>query len=240
MSNAAASPLSDLLIVGGRTRLAQALYAASSEAGLRAFVVYSSPAERAALLALYPDTALVGSAARPSPSPSVCIVICVFGLVHPAPPDIELHSGRLVREGRLLSELLAVSGDRIHVVLVSTVIALIPPRDRAYYAAFKNLAEAAVAAALRDGSRGRMSVVYPGRLVERRGVSRPVNALATPYVELARRLVHIAVSGRPVARVVGFDARLWIAVKVVQVLLCALLPSGRSMPVQSRDGLPRA
>ncbi|MDO9316075.1 MAG: hypothetical protein Q7T97_16185 [Burkholderiaceae bacterium] len=226
--------------MGGKTRLAQALYAASSRAGHRTFVAYGgTPAERASLLALYPESALVDGTERAGTVQPKCIVVCALGLAHPAQPDIDRHMERLAWDSRLLSTLVSNSRDRIHVILVSTVIALVPPRDRAYYAAFKNLAEAVVAASLRDSVGSRMSVLYPGRLVERCGFSRIADLFATPYGSLARRLVAIASADKPVARVVGLDARLWVLAKAVRTLVGAVSPNCGVTPVQARDGLPR-
>ena len=126
----------------------------------------------------------------------------------------------------------------VHVVLVSTVVALAPSRDRAYYAGFKNLAEVAVADAFRGLAWARLSVVHPGHL----SASPPASLagrLATPYAALARLLLKMSGSSTASSRVVGLDARLWLFTRMLFLLSCALAPGWRSMPIPQRDGLLR-
>lgn len=243
-SRSAASPAAsdsrssapDILILGGKTRLAQAVFAESIRAGRRPRVVCRRLAERDELMALYPDEVVVDDS-RYSSSRAICIIVCALGLVHPARPDVALHLQNFQDDLRRLSNLAGGAGGDVHIVLVSTVIALIPSRDRAYYAGLKNLTEAAIAALLRDLTSVRLSVVYPGRLVDRRvGLA---DMLATPYPVLASTLVKMAGSSGASSRVVGLDARLWLLARVGRVLACAVGPTFPSTPLHLRDGLPR-
>ena len=127
----------------------------------------------------------------------------------------------------------------VHVVLVSTVVALAPSRDRAYYSGFKNLAEVAVADAFRGLAWARLSVVHPGHPSASSSSASLTGRLATPYAALARLLLKMSGSSTASSRVVGLDARLWLFTRMLFLLSCALAPGWRSMPIPQRDGLLR-
>ena len=231
----------DMMLLGGRSRLAQALFAACVEQRIPVQVLYRSPEERASLLARYPASALFDAWSVPEGAAgSRCLVVCSHGLAHPARPDIATQFGGFERETSELRRVIDLVGPAPHVVLVSTAVALAPPRDRAYYAAFKNLSEAATAFLLCSVPAARLSVVYPGQLAERRRWTGLRALLATPYAALAQRLIRVARKGGPASCVVGLDARLWLlsrAAGLAQAALFSHLPTG---PLQLRDGLPRA
>jgi hypothetical protein len=196
----------------------------------------ASAADRAALRKHYPDDAIVEN--LPTSSREIAVVVCAFGLVHPTSPDAELHLGAFAAECRFLSKLADGHHGQIHIILVSTVIALLPTRERAYYAAFKNLAEAMAAAASRRCAGALFSVLYPGHLVDKRGGRGLSSRLATPYVSLALLLLKTINSKRQIARVVGVDARLWVIARVFNLVADALRPGFRAIPLASRDGAP--
>lgn len=227
------------LIVGGKTRLAMSLFEAASASGHETFVVYASTDEHAALQALYPASALLEASQRME-GRSLCIFVCAFGLAHPGKPDPQRHSERLLQDAALLFALVRTHAGGVHVLLVSTVVALAPPRDRCYYAGFKNLAESVVAAQLQGVEGAMLSVFYPGRLVERRSGSGPTGLLATPYRALARQMVDAARGSSDVNRIVGIDARLWLMVNAIRMILQSIIPSFGKMNLHSRDGLPRS
>jgi len=228
--------MTDLFIFGGRTRLARELYLQATQAGLSVFVLFASAGDRAVLLQHYPEGAIVDS--LPTSAREVAVVVCALGLVHPASPDAHAHLGKFAAECETLSELAAGYRGQLHLILVSTVIALLPGRERAYYAGFKNLAEAMAAAACRRCPGSLLSVLYPGHLVEKRGGRGLASLLATPYDRLTLLLVKVIGSKQPTARVVGADARLWVVARAFSLLASALRPGLRITPLQSRDGAP--
>jgi len=228
--------MTELFIFGGRTRLARELHLRATQAGLSTFVLCATAAERALLREHYPDDAIVAD--LPTSSGHIAIVMCALGLVHPASPDPERHLGAFIAECRYLSELVSAYDGNIHFVLVSTVIALLPPRERAYYAAFKNLAEATAAATSRTHPGSLFSVLYPGHLVDKRGGHGMSSRLATPYASLVLQLLKTIRSRKQIARVVGVDARLWLVARAFSLLASALRPGLPSTPTESRDGGP--
>lgn len=227
------------LIVGGKTRLAMSLFEAASASGQETFVVYATTDEHAALLALYPASALL-EASRPIEGRSLCVFVCAFGLAHPGKPDPQRHADRLLQDAAWLFGLVRSQAGGVHVLLVSTVIALAPPRDRCYYAGFKNLAESVVAAQLQGIAGAMLSVFYPGRLVARRSGSGLFGLLSTPYRALARQMVETARGSSQASRIVGIDARMWLMVNAMRLLVRSISPSIGNADLHSRDGLPRA
>lgn len=227
------------LIVGGKTRLAMSLFEAASASGRDTFVVYANADEHAALLALYPASALLEASQRIE-GRSLCVFVCAFGLAHPEKPDPQRHSERLLHDAALLFALVRTHAGGVHVLLVSTVIALAPPRDRCYYAGFKNLAESVVAAQLQGLAGAMLSVFYPGRLVERRSRSGPAGVLSTPYRTLVRQMVAAARGCSEVNRIVGIDARLWLMANAIRMLLRSMGLSVGTLDLHSRDGISRS
>lgn len=227
------------LIVGGKTRLARALFAAALASGREAFVVHAGADERTALLDLYPASALL-EASQGIERPTLCIFVCALGLTHPERPDLPRHADRLHRDAALLLALVQSQAAGIHVLLVSTVIALAPPRDRCHYAGFKNLAESVVAAQLQGVEGAMLSVFYPGRLVDRPSAAGMSARLATPHEVLAQKMLRTAAGGRPAQCIVGIDARLWLFFHAARMLIQSVSPRLGAIQLHSRDGLPRS
>lgn len=220
--------------------MARALYAAAVRAGRHEVVVYADAAQREGLRSLYPDDVLQDGVALRASARPIGIIVCALGLPHPAPPELATHMKRFDLDTGALANLIAEAGTGSHVVLVSTVIALAPPRDRAYYAAFKNLAESVLAASLRKTTGAMLSVVYPGRLTERRGRFGTSGVFATPYAELAEKLLSVVGAQVPVSRVIGLDARLWLLVRSIGLFKSVLFSNLGSPSLIARDGSPRA
>lgn len=234
---------SEVVVIGGKTRIAQALVAESNNLGVRIRVVARSPEEALVLGNLYPHSSIVNSWQEPTlgigPNQEVCIIICALGLVHPAPPDLEIDMERFRRDLSHMRDLFREAGASVHAVLVSSVVALVPPRDRAYYATHKNLAESATALLLRSLPSARLSVIYPGHLVEKRTWATVEGLLASPYSSLAKELVTIARCGKQVMRIYGIDARLWLLARILRLALTAVSRNCRGIGLRSRDGRPR-
>lgn len=235
---------SAVVLIGGKTRIAQALVAESQKMDCPIQVVARTPEEAVVLGNLYPRSSIVNSWQIPTlgigPNQEVCIIICALGLVHPALPELEADMERFRRDLSHIRDLFREAGASVHAVLVSSVVALAPPRDRAYYATHKNLAESATALLLRSLPSARLSVIYPGHLVERRTWATVEGLLASPYSSLAKELVTIARSGKQVMRVYGIDARLWLLARISSLALTAVSRNCRGIGLRSRDGRPRA
>jgi hypothetical protein len=164
--------------------------------------------EAADLASAHPGTAIVtatGLTVPPGGDP-VAIVGCALGPIHPAPTQLTCDIAAVTRDVAIIEGLLAaLPSVPVHIVFVSSVLALSPRRQRAGYAGWKNTIEAALAALAARHGRARLSVVYPGRLVES---SHPL--LATPYVGLARRLLGMLEAAEPRRLIIGRDARTWL------------------------------
>jgi hypothetical protein len=226
------------LLIGGKTRLARALAVQARAAGTPVRVLHRSPAEQTALMPHYPAAELLSAdALAPAGAghPWLGVVVCALGAVHPGCPAPATDLAEFSREAAALGTLPGALGPGLHVVLVSSVLALAPQRDRSFYGGSKNLAEATCASVLRDHPNARLSVVYPGRLVEARHASQPGSWLATPYRTLSLRLLMLLRHGQPVSRTVGLDARLWLLAAVPRMLCGALLPQQTSAPLAQRD-----
>lgn len=140
------------------------------------------------------------------------ILLLAFGPVRPGPGGYSDGQAAFARDLAGIDAILdARRGGKLRVVLVSTVLALAGPRpSRLGYAGWKLLAEAAVRERLAGCAGATLSVLYPGRLIAGRRLSKPSTWLATSYRKLARMVAKAASAGIPGRRVVGLDARLWL------------------------------
>ena len=110
-------------------------------------------------------------------------------------------------------------------MLVSSVVALAPKRDRGHYAGWKNLVESRVReiAAERGAT---VSVLYPGRLVAQGPQKRWRDFVHTAYPKLAG-VVETSSNPHPADRIVGLDARLWLLTRGAVLASGTLARSGR-------------
>jgi hypothetical protein len=142
---------------------------------------------------------------------SVVIHGCALGPIHPTRPDWDRDAASTSRDLSWLRQLLQVySRVPVHVVFSSSVLALGPGGERGYYAGWKCLIEATIAETAAQHGRARVSVLYPGRLVESRSLRRPASLLHSTYAHIARVMIASGSSSRPRRTLVGLDARLWL------------------------------
>jgi hypothetical protein len=118
-----------------------------------------------------------------------------------------------LRDLRVVSGILQSNRDAdVHVLFISSVLALAPRRDRHYYAGFKCLNEGALNAMIQDHENARLSVLYPGRCVDRKPSYPSPSRLYTTYQALAEKMLSVLSSGERRA-IIGIDARLWLALR---------------------------
>ena len=137
----------------------------------------------------------------------VAVVCFALGPVHTGAPrtDRDLESG--FADLDFLQTLLALYAPQpVHVVYLSSVLALAPRRSRRYYAGWKLLVEGALDAWVARSKGASLSVVYPGRLVEKGGLRQRVH---TPYSRAAELVAKMVLARRVCRRrVVGWDSRI--------------------------------
>lgn len=202
-----------MVVFGPRTRLGQA-FCTWVSAHHDLLLVARDPAERDRLSTAHPQAATYAAWESTSPVPTsqqeIGIICCALGPLHPGAPDLAADSVNVARDLAALARLLdAWRSLRVHVVFVSSVLALQARRGRRYYAGFKSLLEECIAALVADRPGTVLSVLYPGRLVE--GRRRPLDWLHTTYGHLAKRMAQLVLSAPPVRQIVGWDARLLMA-----------------------------
>ena len=208
-----------LVVFGPRTQLAGALLALATDHALDTVLVARDLSEMKSLTVIYPNARVVQAGAEaaglPRATHEVAIVCCGFGLIHPETVRLLDHWRRHERDidmfRRVVRQYQSVS---VHGIFVSSVVALGPPRRRAYYGGWKSVSEGAIGALLREHPQARYSVFFPGRLVERRSLRRPDSLLATPYKHLAKMILRVIHDGRVRNRLVGADARLWLLARM--------------------------
>jgi hypothetical protein len=143
---------------------------------------------------------------------AVAVLCCAFGPIHPgsaiAPDDLQ----RVDADLRALEAILRkYSNVPLHLLLMSSVLALCPRQGREYYAGWKNVVEGLLRQAVGPRRSACLSVFYPGRLVETKTLGNPASLFYTSYRELAEELVSGLRQNRSRSAVVGLDARLWLA-----------------------------
>ena len=204
------------VVFGPRTRLGHALLARPRQSGERRVVV-ARHEDDAAALKTYDATVLPVEADPTAISNTVAagsalvVQICSLGPLHPGTARQAKDSADVTRDLAAIGRVIAAAGDRpTHVVLVSTVLALAPVVDRAYYAGWRGLVEQELRELVAERSpAAQLSVLYPGRLTERRDVAHPASLMYTTYRRLAE-LVDRAGHSESQSRLVGLDARAWL------------------------------
>ena len=230
-----------VVIVGALTRLASALLARPELRQGDKLLVARDGRDADRLSSRYPATAgfRIWQAGQrfPLAPKTVTVVCCAIGLAHPARPRFPEDHRSLELECEALRQIvLACRDSDLRMLLVSSVIAMAPPRRRAYYGGQRSVAEGISAALLRTHPRAGLSVIFAGRLAESR--SGPLSLWSTSYADLARIMAVDLERGRPVDRIVGLDARLWLLKRSAILALKAALRSTRSIDLDQRDPPP--
>lgn len=226
--------MSTTVVIGPKTRLGAAVVERLRGTGERVVLIARDDADAHALIdphvpgAMAEGVDVVGpdlleqSLVPASETAPIRLVLAALGPVHPGVPAFAEEAAGVTRDLRLVRQVLG-TGRPVHVVLVSTVIALAPRDQRRHYGGWKNLVEAEVAAlvAARPGST--LSVVYPGRLVEG-GSARPTRWLHTSYDRLADVVLSVD-PDRVRDRVVGADSRILLLVRSISLAVRSLTGS---------------
>jgi hypothetical protein len=204
------------VIFGPRTRLAGELLRLLPGPPADRLLVVRDRAEAAAVADRWPGATVVPAWEPawgwPGGFDRVAIYVCALGPIHPRAPLWAVDASAVVREiGVVEQALSAYSSCAVHLVFVSSALALVPGRpERRYYAGFKNVIEGVLAQLVDRHGAGTMSVVYPGRLMATRSIRRPASLLHTSFARLARMLGRIAARSRTRRTAVGRDARLLV------------------------------
>ncbi len=204
------------VVVGPRTRLGRELVARARARGETVVVIARHDRDVAALEQEYgadPGVRirLAGDADRDA---AARIWICALG---PVQSEDRVDPSAVEQE---LADLAGLVTPGAHVVLVSTVLVLAPTPDRRYYAGWKSLVEARVRTIATE-RHAHVSVLHPGRLVDRNAQKSLSDFVHTPYPKLAG-LVEGCNSTGPLVRTVGLDARMWLLFRGARVASVAL------------------
>jgi hypothetical protein len=212
------------VVLGPKTRLGAALIA-GAPTDLPVYAVARDDRDRADLATS--GATMVGAGAsgqllgdlRPA---ALRVHVCALGPVHPETAQPSVDSDLVARDLGLVAQLLDESAGRdVHVVLVSSVLALAPGADRAYYAGWKNVVEEEVARLVEAHSSARLSVLYPGRLLAASDRRRPRHRMHTTFDQLATLMSQVA-EGPERTRIVGLDARAWLLARSASLMVTTL------------------
>jgi hypothetical protein len=225
------------VVVGPRTRLGAALLA-SAGSDQAVYAVARDDRDRAELASS--NATVIGTHAtgpllgdtRPS---ALRIHVCALGPVHPetaADDDASFVARDLDLVARLLGE---AEGREAHVVYVSSILALAPAADRAYYAGWKNVVEEELASLVAAHPGGRLSVFYPGRLMAAQERTRPWHRMHTTFERLATQMNDVS-EGPGRSRTVGLDARLWLMARSASLVATSLSGSRSTRRRHGIDG----
>jgi hypothetical protein len=228
-----------VVIFGPRTRLAQAVLAHDWVRGQSPLCVARTPVEAEWIRTGYPAAEILPGWNQTAPPrverEPMGVLVCAAGVIHPGPACLTADHRAAARDLAILETIAqAQSGDRMHVVFVSSVLALGRSPGRGYYAGWKALMEGAIAKIVERAPSACLSIVYPGRLVERRSVARPMSFLSTPYRHAAEVMIRTARSAAPRRAILGLDARLWLAVRGLVIWRDALVGRPRTEIVRHK------
>ncbi len=223
------------VVLGPRTRLGAALLA-QAPSDVAVYAVARDDRDRAALAS---SGAAVIGAHTPGPllgdtrPQALRILVCALGPVHPETAHPGDDAAFVERDLDLVARLLGeAEGRDAHVVLVSSILALAPAADRAYYAGWKNVVEERLAALVAAHPGGRLSVFYPGRLMTAEERTRPWHRAHTTFERLATLMIDVS-AGSARSRTIGLDARIWLLTRSASLTVTTL--SG-SRSRRERDG----
>lgn len=207
------------IVFGPRTRLGCALLETTAVGQDDVLLLARNQTERDLLSRRWPRAAIATEAEAgdagghewPGDVESIAVHVCALGPIHPTAPEWNRDAAATNRDlgtlGKLLQENAQAS---VHIVFASSVLAMAPGRERGYYAGWKCLIEATIAEMAARHGRARMSVLYPGRLVESRSIARPASLLHATYAQMARVMAEVGDSSQPRRMLLGLDARLWL------------------------------
>jgi hypothetical protein len=214
-----------LVVVGPLTRVGRAL--ADRRDGDVVAVARHDADTRALVGQDVVDVSGDGLEERLAGAASVDVAVCALGPLHPGPLTLDADTAGIDRDLALVRRVLQVAGDRpVRVALVSSVVALAPTADRRYYGGAKALVEQALLAVVAQHSRARLDVLYPGRLLHAAERTRPWHRLHAPYARVAARVEQALADDRPrgLRRVVGLDARVWLLLRSLSLVVSGLRP----------------
>lgn len=208
------------IILGPRTRLACALLSTDWARQHTQILVARDEADAEWLGTRYPFASVLRAwESVPellSGDQEIVLFCCALGRPHPFDPNPASDMEVVERDLKVLNHIVhACLNMPLHIVLASSVLALSPPRRRVYYAGWKCVIDGALERVAQSHPMSKVSVVYPGRLVERKTLSRPITYLHTSYKDLAAKLINTTPRSKPQRMLVGLDACLWLAVQGV-------------------------
>jgi hypothetical protein len=225
------------VVLGPRTRLGTALLAGAGT-DQQVFAVARDDRDRAALasgpatvIGAHDGGPLLGET-RPG---ALRIHVCALGPVHPETAH-EDDAAFVARDLDLVARLLGeAEGRAAHVVYVSSILALAPAADRAYYAGWKNVVEEELASIVAAHPGGRLSVLYPGRLMTSEERRRPWHRTHTTFDRLATLMNRVS-EGPGTSRTVGLDARIWLLTRSASLVVTSLSGSRSTRRRSGVDG----
>jgi len=226
------------VVLGPKTRLGAALLAGAGS-DRATYAVARDDRDRvelatsdATVISAHTSGPLLGD----TPPSALRIHVCALGPVHPETARPEDDASFVARDLDLVARLLdEAEGREAHVVLVSSILALAPAADRAYYAGWKNVAEEELATLVAAHPGGRLSVFYPGRLMAAQDRSKPWHRMHTTFERLAT-LMNNASEGPGRSRTVGLDARLWLMARSASLMATTLSGSRSTRRRHGVDG----
>jgi hypothetical protein len=218
-----------IIVFGPKTRLAYALLTHPALPKAKLVLISRTVPEAESLRKSFPlaTVALRESLQDSLPAASrVTLFCCAAGPIHP----------RNIRQSEIddaLRDLTAIQivirryeAATLKVLLISSVLALVNAPSRATYSGWKLFLEGTVAQSLRATGNSSLSVVYPGRLVEKKRLTEPLSLCYTGYQRLADTLLGLARRPGNSRAIIGIDSRLWLCAKRVIALLAVFTGRG--------------
>jgi len=218
------------VVLGPCTNLAGALLKLPWARGQELLLVGLDGVEKEKLKKEYPETAVfasdeIGDYAPEKKYKSVNICCCALGMIHPRPIDWDTDLREARRDLAVLDKLLqSFSHARMHVIFVCSVLALsVNSKGRSgYYAGWKNILAKVVQAKVEAVPENRFSVLYPGRLTQKRSILNPVSLMYSSYPSVAGKLAKIIIKGESRRRIIGYDGRIWLLMRGVATGMSAM------------------
>ena len=139
----------------------------------------------------------------------VIVFCCTLGMARPRIPSWSDDISEASRDIEFLERILRAYRDLpIHVILVSSILALSPRGKNTYYAGWKDVIMASVECLVHQYPYGYLSVLYPGRLINRTVFHKPSSFFSTTYNRAVKTLLKMQKYSKSYEKIIGLDAHL--------------------------------
>ncbi len=213
-----------LVIYGPRTRIAQAVLQRNEITNGKTLVLVARhDAEADEMRQKYPLSIIADRCdviKLLAPARSVTILCCAAGPIHVPDAGFRSEKPDSFEDVKSIENIINFYRNAdLNFILISSVLALSPNRNRSAYAGWKLYLEGTISQHLQQCSSSRLQILYPGRLIGKKTFTNPPSICYSTF-DFVAACISIADSQvQSSRRLIGLDARIWLLINRVLALL---------------------